>query len=139
MTEDQLFYVGQKALIEKDGKILVLHNNTIGADLPGGKIQVGELDFIASLKREVSEETGLTISSGSPFSTCYFTFLPANRSKKLTNFIFIVFFIAKYLSGEVKLSDEHESYQWISKKNYRQIDDRGGQLTAALEIYFNKK
>ena len=40
--KDALFCVGQKAFIEKDGKVLVLNDPEEGLDFPGGKIQVGE-------------------------------------------------------------------------------------------------
>ena len=46
MKEDQVFYVGQKAFIDKDSQILVLNDSLNGElDFPGGKIQEGEFDF----------------------------------------------------------------------------------------------
>ena len=42
MKNDALFCVGQKAFIEKDGKVLILGDPTEGLDFPGGKIQDGE-------------------------------------------------------------------------------------------------
>jgi len=51
MKEDALFYVGQKAFIEKDGNILILNDPSEGLDFPGGKIQIGELDFPEALRR----------------------------------------------------------------------------------------
>lgn len=71
MNDDRLFYVGQKAFIEKDGKILVLNDPAEGLDFPGGKIQVGEINFTEALKREVGEETNLEIEVGNPFTTWY--------------------------------------------------------------------
>ena len=50
MAEDLLVWVGQKAFIRKDGEVLVLQSDNIRLDFPGGKIQQGETDFIASLK-----------------------------------------------------------------------------------------
>lgn len=50
MIDDAILYVAQKAVIEKDGKILFLISPLVGLDLPGGKIQTGETDFINSLK-----------------------------------------------------------------------------------------
>ena len=45
MSQDQLFFVGQKAFIVRDGKVLVLFNPEGKIDFPGGKIQEGEEDF----------------------------------------------------------------------------------------------
>ncbi len=42
MEKDTLFCVGQKAFIEKDGKVLVLFDPIEGLDFPGGKIKEGE-------------------------------------------------------------------------------------------------
>ena len=59
MKDDALFCVDQKAFIEKDGKVLVLHDPIEGLDFPGGKIQEGEAkdgnasSLIRALKREV--------------------------------------------------------------------------------------
>jgi len=49
MAEDQQFYIGQKVVLEKDGKVLILNDPVFGGDLPCGKIQVGETDVILSL------------------------------------------------------------------------------------------
>ena len=42
MKNDQIFFVGQKAFIGKDNKVLVLFNTRNKIDFPGGKIQEGE-------------------------------------------------------------------------------------------------
>ena len=42
MKNNALLFVGQKALIEKDGKVLVLICPNGWLDFPGGKIQDGE-------------------------------------------------------------------------------------------------
>ncbi|PIR87549.1 MAG: hypothetical protein COU10_04035 [Candidatus Harrisonbacteria bacterium CG10_big_fil_rev_8_21_14_0_10_45_28] len=59
MKKDALFCIGQKAFIEKDGKILILNDPTEGLDFPGGKIQEKEArdadasSLSRSLQREV--------------------------------------------------------------------------------------
>ena len=65
---DTRVYFGQKALIKKDGKILVLRDplsvvvGQSGLDLPGGKYRWGKpLD--SELKREVREETGIDVAN----------------------------------------------------------------------------
>jgi 8-oxo-dGTP pyrophosphatase MutT (NUDIX family) len=66
MKKDQVFSVGQKAFIEKNGEILVLILPNGMLDFPGGKIQEGETDLDIAFKREVKEETGLDIEIGQP-------------------------------------------------------------------------
>lgn len=139
MAEDQQFYVGQKVVLEKDGKVLLLHDSVLGADLPGGKIQIGETDFTESLKREVFEETGLTIEVGQPFYTGLFspsTNLKYRNAGKLT---FLLFFTATYVSGEVTLSNEHDSYLWVDKNDYKNVMDETGNIQKALDKYFSMK
>src|SRR5690348_17307163 len=114
--QDQLFYVGQKAFIEKDGKVLVL-KHAHGLDFPGGKIQAGHLDFENELKREVREETGLEIEVGEAFNVWHTKF-PKNGHN-----IYLVGFKCKYLTGEVKLSEEHTDFSWIDESQLASFSD----------------
>jgi 8-oxo-dGTP diphosphatase len=129
MTPDELFYVGQKAFIEKEGKLLVLFDRDGRLDFPGGKIQEGEFDFDESLKREVLEETGLDIKIGNVFHRYFFT----NKDKK----IFVVAIVCSYISGELVLSDEHTRYQWVDYNTYKEIYDNSVDFQA-LEVYFKQ-
>jgi ADP-ribose pyrophosphatase YjhB (NUDIX family) len=124
---DQLFYVGQKAFIEKDGKVLVLKHEK-GLDFPGGKVTEGQLDFTEELKREVREETGLEIEVGDPF-VVWHTKFPKNG-----HFIYLVGFKCRYVSGELKLSDEHTGHEWIGKNDYQAFEDEF--YFPALKKYF---
>ncbi len=140
MAEDQLFCVGQKAVIEKAGAVLVLNDPIFGSDLPGGKIQEGETDFLESLKREVREETGLEITIGQPISTGYFDCPTDSNHRNAGKKIFIIYFEATYLSGELILSDEHDSYQWVTKESYREFFSGSNKETNvfnALTVYFD--
>lgn len=112
MNEDQLFYVAQKAIIEIKNKILVLFDE-LGADLPGGKIQPGETDVALSLKREIKEETGLTVEIKEPFWTGY---VENSQETKHRNASFIICYKTIYISGEIQLSSEHTNYTLVTKK-----------------------
>src|SRR3989344_7561931 len=107
MANDALFWVGQKAFIEKDGEVLVL-NSVGGLDFPGGKIQEGEAQegnitsLLNSLKREVKEETDLEIEILNPFTVWYHKFPEEHRY--YGGAVYIVAFKCKYVSGEIKLS-----------------------------------
>lgn len=121
MANDKDFFVGQKAFIEKDGQLLVLFNEESKLDLPGGKIQEGENDLVASLKREVKEETNLDIEIGQPFTTWYYDFGPQYRH--VGKRVFIVGYKCKYVSGKLKLSNEHTDYRWVDKNTYTDLDN----------------
>lgn len=125
MSNNALLHVGQKALIEKGGKVLVLTCPGGWLDFPGGKLQKGEakdadqISLITSLKREVREETGLEIEVGDPFAVWYWEF-PEDHKRHGEN-TYLVMFRCKYLSGELQLSDEHGSATWVGKDDYRSL------------------
>ena len=139
MNEDALFCVGQKAFIEKDGKVLVLNDPVEGLDFAGGKIQEGEAkdgaasSLIRSLKREVKEETGLEIEGLNPFAVWYHEFPKGHRN--YPKVVYLVAFRCKYVSGELKLSDEHDKFRWGGKDDYKEVDD-GSDYFDVLRKYF---
>lgn len=82
-------------------------------EAPGGKIDAGE-SFDQTLLRETKEETGLTISLDCVAGVSEFE-LPHIR-------VVLLFMTAHVVSGEIRLSDEHEEYAWLpieefTKKN----------------------
>jgi 8-oxo-dGTP pyrophosphatase MutT (NUDIX family) len=138
MKEDALLCVGQKALIEKDGKILVL-DPVIRLDFPGGKIQEDEaqdgeaVSLKRALQREVREETGLEIEVGDPFIVWYHQFGGNHRNSGKK--VYLVAFRCKYVSGDLQLSDEHDNFRWVDESDYRQVDDDSDYFDV-LEKYF---
>jgi len=141
MKNDALFCVGQKAFIEKDGKVLVLYDPIEGLDFPGGKIQEDEArdgdvsSLVAALQREVREETELEIKVGDPFAVWYHEFLREGRNAGKV--VYLVGFKCRYVSGEVKLSEEHDNFRWVDKANFGEVDD-GSDYFDVLEKYFGE-
>lgn len=128
-------FIGQKAFIEKDGKLLILHDPQMGFDLPGGKIIDGETDIPKSLKREVREETNLEIEVGSPFATWFFI-IPINSGHRSAGKkIFSVGYKCTYLSGKITLSSEHDWYKWVDKNDYKKYSET--DFSPALKAYFS--
>jgi ADP-ribose pyrophosphatase YjhB (NUDIX family) len=74
---------------------------------PGGKLGINE-DPITGLKREVKEETDLEIEVYMPITTWFGSF----NNKK----IFAVDYLCHYRKGLIKLSNEHDSFRWLSLK-----------------------
>ena len=108
------FGIALKALIKnKEGKYLILHKsdkddiNPNQIDIPGGRMEFGE-DFISALKREIKEELNIEIEIGKPSRVW-------SLIKDNLHLIGITF-NAQYLTGEIKLSFEHDSYSWVSKE-----------------------
>lgn len=135
MENEQQFYLVQKAFIRKGDSILVLNDPEEGLDYPGGKIQKGEEDQIGALKREVMEETGLKINIGKPFFTAIDKY-PENHRHSGKMF-FIVFYECEYVSGEIRLSDEHDNFSWVDKSNFSSVDDGTWYFDVLSDYYKN--
>ena len=142
MEKDVLLCVGQKAFIEKDGKVLIIRDPIEGIDFPGGKIKEGEAkegdvgSLINSLKREAKEETGLEIEVLNPFAVWYHEF-PKNH-RNYPKVVYLVGFKCKYVSGELKLSDEHDAFEWVDENSYEKWND-GSDYFGALKKYFESE
>ncbi|MEP7103145.1 MAG: NUDIX domain-containing protein [Candidatus Dojkabacteria bacterium] len=105
------FLLGVKALILKEGKILLVKRGSTAPtfpltwDLPGGLVDDNELPDDAVL-REVQEETGLEVENSALMSNTIF--------ERKGEPALALFYILDYKSGEVKLSYEHEGYKWVA-------------------------
>ena len=113
--------VGVKIILQnKEGKILILFRsfNTIPKprkeywDIPGGRINPGS-SLMDNLKREVMEETELQIK-GQPKLIYAQDILKDKHVVRLT--------YAGFADGEVKLSEEHSEYKWLSLEEIKSFD-----------------
>jgi len=129
--EDEKFFVGLKAFIERDGEVLILYDDIVGLDFPGGKIQVSENNLERSLKREVMEETGIEIEVARPFTV----WQRVMTKKHVGEMLLLIGFRCKYLSGDVTLSQEHKNFKWVNKNNYAE-GNKGQEYFKYLADYF---
>lgn len=82
-------------------------------EFPGGKIDAGE-DIDVALRREVKEETGLTISPRRVVGT---------TEVEMENFkLAQIIFEANVDSSNVHLSPEHDNYAWVEVKKLLNIE-----------------
>lgn len=137
MKNDQLYFVGQKAFIEKEGKVLLLVDPEMGIDLPGGKLQEGETDLASALQREVREETGLAIDVGTPFVTWIYQIPVDAPHRSAGKLIFNVGYHCLYRSGDILLSAEHTSYRWVGKDEYTSVAGHSG-FFEGLKVFFSQ-
>lgn len=111
---ERKFGVATKAIIKnKEGKYLVLYKseteeiNPNEIDIPGGRMKFGE-NATESLKREVEEEIGIDIKIIRPSRVW-------GLVKENLHLVGVTF-LAKYVSGEFKLSGEHTKHEWVNKE-----------------------
>lgn len=112
------FAVAVKAVIVKEGKVLVLSrsqdemdcsymNSHQKWDLPGGGLHFYEHSQ-DGLRREIKEETNLEVFVGEPVSLF----------DVIKNHIHLCIFtyVCRYKAGNVVLSKEHEAFVWMTKE-----------------------
>jgi 8-oxo-dGTP pyrophosphatase MutT (NUDIX family) len=132
------FITSFKLIIKKNKKILVLTDYTGFLDLPGGRIESKEANLpIEDLfKREIREELGGNVK--------YRILGPAMQYRRYDKFrkmyVLITAYEAEYLSGEIKLSREHDKYEWVDPKKYNLKDKKinNEEERLAFENYFKK-
>jgi len=109
------FGVATKAIIFniKTKKYLVLKKSAIEDinpetfDMPGGRIRFGE-KLEKAVKREAKEESGLDVEVLGMFNA--WTFVKEDKNFQLTG----VDFLCTTEQEEIKLSEEHSSFEWKS-------------------------
>ena len=110
--------IATKALIvNPEGKLLIVREAVTYADstqrgkytFPGGRIDPGE-PHLEGLMREISEETGLRVKVGRPlFVEEWFPKINDER-----NHIVAIYFQCEPLTQDVRLSDEHDHFEWVT-------------------------
>ena len=114
LTPEQGFLIGQKAVIRRDDKILLLKAKQW--DLPGGLIDFGE-DIQVALHREIMEEAALTATIDRIFVSADMRDYPFKFDDgRILNIHFIMLgYLCDYVSGEVRLSEEHSEFAWVTR------------------------
>ena len=115
------YHVGLKVLLRRGEEFLVLHSPERESwsaaiwDFPGGRINdtERELPLEGILDREIREELGddLKYELGEPIFACRRYIAHKDWH------VFLVYYEARYLGGEIKLSAEHTDHAWIDSRN----------------------
>ena len=132
-----LYQVALKLLLRKGKEVLFLRASDDGLwDIPGGRIDIGEerTPLKKILAREIKEELGphVRYRAGKPlFQFCHYV-----SSHKA--FSFLTVYEGVYVSGEISLSFEHTTYEWINPKTYhwKKKDFLGEEKYQAFKNYF---
>ena len=133
------FIASFKLILKNQNKALILtESNTGFVDLPGGRVEEHEIKLpIKELfKREIEEELGKDVK--------YKVLKPAFQYQRYDRFrkkaVLITAYEAEYLSGEIRLSEEHQRQEWINPQEFdfenRSFNNEGER--AAFKEYFDK-
>ncbi|MDA1337640.1 MAG: NUDIX hydrolase [bacterium] len=109
------FQISLKVLMRNGNKVLLTKGKD-DIDLPGGRIDVGEesMPFEEVILREVREELGKDVK----FRLGSILFMHHLGHTKEKGGILNIVFDAEYISGDIKLSHEHVSYDWVDGRTY---------------------
>lgn len=135
-------FVATKAFITYQGKILLLREagtyadgvNVGKFDVPGGRVEPGQR-FDESLRREITEETGLTVEIGWPFYVGEWRPVVRGEAWQIVG----TYFVCSAETDQVILSDDHSEAAWIDPEkfgDYPLIDNLRGVFEAYLKLHF---
>jgi 8-oxo-dGTP diphosphatase len=131
----------QKAVLFHDKKLLMLRRSSTDIrrplewDLPGGILEANE-ELIEGVKREIREETGLEVDNPQPFyATTKIRSWKDDKGEHTNNVVYL-FYSAQATSKDVKLSHEHDKFQWSDL--YTAIGEYEYPLQKEVLEYFKK-
>lgn len=120
---DPKLFVATKAFILHEGKVLILRESgsyqegtNVGKyDLPGGRLNPGEA-VMDGLRREIMEETGLTVEVLGPLAVNEWR--PTVRGEEWH--VVGMFFLCEAVSSDVRIGEDHDAYEWINPRAYKE-------------------
>ncbi len=124
-------------VFNQQGKALILQRNENEDIYPGmWELPSGKREFFESshdtLVREIKEEAGLDIEVIQPCSVFEYKIEKPNEVRDSTQINFIV----TSNTSEVKLSEEHQNYAWVSKDEIDKYE-MSNETKKVIQLAFN--
>lgn len=99
-------------------------------DLPGGHLDAGEDDILASFRRELLEETGVEFSDDQIVGPIHSALHHNDHNE--TALMMVMLYMVEY-KGEITLSDEHEAFEWLSYEEIQEHKEAKPWIKRAVE------
>ena len=120
-------YLAVSAVIVRDGEFLAVRRARPPMQglftLPGGGVEAGE-SIAEAVRREVREETGLTIEAGALAG--YREVITQDDAGRVQRHFVILTFAARWVAGEPRLNEELLEARWIRPAGLPQLSTTEG-------------
>jgi 8-oxo-dGTP diphosphatase len=120
-------YLAVSAVIVRDGEFLAVRRARPPMQglftLPGGCVEAGE-SLAEAVRREVREETGLTIEAGALAG--YREVITRDDAGRVQRHFVILTFAARWVAGEPRLNEELLEARWIRSAGLRELSTTEG-------------
>jgi 8-oxo-dGTP pyrophosphatase MutT (NUDIX family) len=126
--------IPQKALLEHEGKVLLVQDANGKWELPGGRLAVDETPA-EGLKREIKEELGADIDPGQIYTTAVFTGATSGNH-------YVVIYLCMLMSSVADLKVdgiENLDMRWVAKDELATIPIGKKYTEEVLERFFRSK
>jgi 8-oxo-dGTP pyrophosphatase MutT (NUDIX family) len=147
--ENDFYQVSLKAILKNEkGEVLVLGGLAGGSyegfyDLPGGRIDKNEftVPLPVIMAREIKEEIGDIEFSLSeiPVAVGRHLLKPHISYESEDTHVLYLFYEARYISGEIKVSEEHNGFKWLSLEDVELEKYFKSGILEGMKMYLAKK
>lgn len=86
--------------------------------IPGGKVRLGE-SLTAAAKREILEETGITIKPLNPIHT--FEVIEKDQHGQIVYHYVVIDLFAEYVAGQPAPADDVSAAKWVDRQTFKTI------------------
>lgn len=141
MSENIYFIYNQKLVIfSKDLKKVLVAKRQGEADYNniytfiGGKMETTDESFVESMKREKDEEIGENVVIEIIAKITYNILF----RKKNGDSVVIAHIPARYISGDIELSDEYSDYKWVTLSELKEFEPKASNIPAIADWALNR-
>jgi 8-oxo-dGTP diphosphatase len=123
------------AIVMKDGCVLLVRRGQPPSEglwaIPGGRVELGET-LQEAARREIREETGLTICAGDPVHT--FDVILRDKAGRVQFHYVIVDLLADYVSGVLRPGDDAQEVRWVTPEQLEELPVNQSTLEVLREV-----
>lgn len=148
MSKKDSYQISLKVILKnKKGEVLIMNGHPKGSfagfyDLPGGRIDENEFDvsFASIIQRELKEEVGNVkiLLNHKPVAMGRHLVPASLINEKKDVHVLYIFFDAKYVSGKIKISEEHIGFEWVNLKKIKLNKYFTSGILEGINMYLSK-